>query len=290
MISITAFTGPAVLVLVLAALRGTACTRRPPRRPGPHPVTATSRPPLWLEEVATVVGRPTEATRAWRVLRCAAPVSVAAVGIAVGPVAAVVLAGALAATPRGLRTIVRRRLHARRDGQLPESLERLASALRAGSAPTTAFVAIAHEAPAPLHAELRVVADEIQHGAGMAAAVDAWAARPGASPTVRLAAAALSLGVTAGGEVARSMDRVAATLRERRELQAEVHSLATQARASAGVLGMAPVGFTALVSTIEPGMVQFLVTTPVGVLCLVGGLGLEVAGVVWMARIVAAAS
>ena len=124
----------------------------------------------------------------------------------------------------------------------------------------------------------------------MSAAVDRWAARPHASPAVRLAAAALGLSVDAGGEAARSMDRVAATLRERRELQAEVHALATQARASAGVLGIAPVAFTALVSTIEPGTVRFLFTTPVGLLCLVGGLGLEAAGALWMARIVSGAA
>jgi tight adherence protein B len=217
-------------------------------------------------------------------------VAVAAAGVALGPVTAAVLVVASAATPRAIRPLVRRRLHDRRDGQLPDALERLAAAIRAGSAPTTAFVALAHEAPEPLRADLRLVAAEIEHGAGMEASIDAWAARPTGSPAVRLAASALSLGVAAGGEVARSMDRVASTLRERRELQAEVHSLATQARASAGVLGMAPFGFTALVSTVEPEMVRFLLTTPVGLLCFVAGVTLEAAGLLWMARIVAAAS
>ena len=72
--------------------------------------------------------------------------------------------------------------------------------------------------------------------------------------------------------------------------QAEVHALATQARASAGVLGIAPVVFTALVSAIEPGTVRFLTTTPVGLLCLVAGLVLEAAGALWMGRIVAGAA
>jgi tight adherence protein B len=289
MISVTAFAAAAALVVGLASLHSTALTRGPVR-PAPGAPTATCRPPQWVEELVTAAGRSTDAARAWRLLGRSVPVALAVVAVAVGPVSAVVLAAALAATPRGLRTIVRRRLHDRRDAQLPDSLERLASALRAGSSPTTAFVSLAHEAPEPLGAELRVVAAEVEHGAGMAAAVGAWAAHQGASPAVRLAASALSLGVAAGGEVARSMDRVAATLRERRELQAEVHSLATQARASAGVLGMAPLGFTALVSTIEPGMVRFLVTTPIGLLCLAAGLALEVAGILWMARIVAAAS
>ena len=84
--------------------------------------------------------------------------------------------------------------------------------------------------------------------------------------------------------MARAVDRVAATLRERRELRAEVRALATQARASAGVLAVAPLAFAALVSTIEPGVVGFLVTTPVGLACLAVGLGLDGLGALWMAR------
>ena len=285
MTSIWAFALPAVLTVGLAALR----RGRPARRPVAGTPTSP-RAPVWVEELLAAAGRSTDLTRGWLLFRRAVPVGLIAVAVAVGPLAAVIVGAALMAAPHVVRPTVRRRLQRRRDAQLPDTLERLASALRAGSSATTAFVALAEDAPEPLRAELRVVAAEIQHGAGMGAAVEAWGARPGTSPTVRLTAAALSLGVAAGGEVARSMDRVAATLRERRELQAEVHALATQARASAGVLGLAPLAFTALVSTIEPGMVRFLLTTPVGLVCLTGGLGLEAAGMVWMARIVAAAT
>jgi tight adherence protein B len=86
--------------------------------------------------------------------------------------------------------------------------------------------------------------------------------------------------------VARAVDAVAATLRERREVQGEVVALATQARTSAGLLVVAPLGFAALVSTIEPGAVEFLVGTPLGWACLAGGLGLDALGAVWMQRIV----
>jgi tight adherence protein B len=105
-----------------------------------------------------------------------------------------------------------------------------------------------------------------------------------------LAVTALALGGKAGGEVARALDRVAATLRERRELRAEVRALATQARASAGVLIVAPLAFAALVSTIEPAVAGFLLASPLGLACLAVGLALDGLGALWMAHIVDAAA
>ncbi len=144
---------------------------------------------------------------------------------------------------------------------------------------------LAGDVAEPLGSELRVMADSLAHGAAVAVALARWAASPESSADVRLVAAALTLGADAGGEVARAVDRIAATLRERSELHAEVQSLATQARASAGVLALAPLAFAGLVATIEPKAVAFLVTTPIGWACLSAGLGLEAIGATWMARI-----
>ena len=290
MSSATGFVGTAALVVGLIALRHNPPPHRRPCRPGPATTPQLGRPPAWFDELLLAGGIAADRTRAWGALRWVGPAAVLFVGVAAGPVAAGVLGIVAATAPRVLRPAVQRRLLGRRDAQLPAALERLASALRAGSAPTTAFISLAEITPEPLRTELQMTAAEIQHGASMSAAVDRWATQPQASPAVRLAAAALGLSVEAGGQAARSMDRVAATLRERRELQAEVRALATQARASAGVLGIAPVAFTALVSAIEPGTVRFLCTTPVGLVCLVGGLGLEAVGALWMARIVSGAA
>jgi tight adherence protein B len=182
------------------------------------------------------------------------------------------------------------RRRARRDAQLPDALDRLAAALRAGQAIGPALVEMAPQIPAPLGTELEPIAAGLEHGASVASVLAGWATREGASADVRLVAAALTLGAEAGGEVARAVDRVAATLRERRELRGEVRALATQARASATVLAVAPLAFTGLVVTIEPGVVAFLVTTPVGLACLILGIGLEAIGAWWMARITQSAA
>jgi tight adherence protein B len=183
-----------------------------------------------------------------------------------------------------------RRRVARRQAQLPEALERMASSLRSGGSVGSALAEVAAGCAPPLGAELAAASEVLAHGGGLDRAVATWRALAGSSPDVDLAVTALGLGGRAGGEVARALDRVAATLRERREVRAEVRALATQARASAAVLTAAPLVFAALVSTIEPGIAGFLLTTPLGLGCLVVGLCLDGVGALWMAHIVEAPS
>jgi tight adherence protein B len=202
-------------------------------------------------------------------------------GLVTGPVVALVLVVALAAVPRLVAPAVRRRRLRRRDEQLAPWLERIASGLRAGLSLTGALTATLPATPVPLRDEVAGLEATVQAGGGLAAGLARWAASPDATPPVVLVASALDLGIRAGGEVARAVDRVAATLRDRMEAQAEARALATQA--------IAPLGFCALLATVEPAVPQILLTTPLGWACLVGGLGLEAAGAAWMARIVAGA-
>ena len=175
---------------------------------------------------------------------------------------------------------------ARRDRQLPDALDRLGASLRAGDAIGPALVALAPAVADPLGGELQGVGRSIEHGGGVAEALARWAGAPHSSRDVRLVAAALTVGAGSGGEVARAVDGVAATLRERHEVAAEAHALATQARSSAALLVVAPLAFAGLVATVEPGAVAFLVTTPIGLACLLLGIALDVVGALWMARIV----
>ena len=183
----------------------------------------------------------------------------------------------------------RRTAASRRDAQLPEGLERVASALRAGLSLPGALAAAGSATPLPLGAELTAIASAARRGQPLAAAVDDWAGAHASAP-VRMASAALAMGAEAGGAVARAVDGVAASLRERRSVAAEAGSLATQARASAALIAVAPLAFSLLVGVADPSAAAMLVRTPVGLACLGGGLALELAGGLWMRRIVRGAS
>jgi tight adherence protein B len=222
--------------------------------------------------------------RAWRVwLGCLAGVAVV-LGTVAGAVAGMV--GVALAVGGSVLVL---RAPDRRPGDLvqaalPSALEAVARSLRAGGSVRTALADAATTAPAPLADDLGRMLRASDRGIPLREVIDEWPqARP--LPGVRLAAAALALGIDTGSGLARTLDGVAATLHERATIEREVRVLAAQARYSAGILIVAPVAFLVLVAAFDPSTVDFLVGTPVGLGCLAGGLVLDAAGGWWMARI-----
>lgn len=181
----------------------------------------------------------------------------------------------------------RRRLaqaRAERQRQLPEALERMAAALRAGSSLAQALGEASRSVAPPLGVELAGMARLAARGRPVAEVVDQWAAAQG-DPGSRLVATAVALAHAVGAAPARALDGVAATLREGLEAAGERRALATQARVSAMVLAGAPVAFALLLGLTDPAVGGFLTGSAAGLLCLAGGLGLDAIGLVWMTRL-----
>jgi len=138
--------------------------------------------------------------------------------------------------------------------------------------------------PGGLGRELAEVARQVTHGATLVSALDALAARRPLTG-VRLAVAALGLGVETGGAQAKAVDGVATTLRDRLGIAAEVRALSSQARISGLVIAVAPLAFGAFAVTTDPRTGKFLFHTPMGVALLAAGLGLDGLGWLWMQRL-----
>ena len=174
---------------------------------------------------------------------------------------------------------------------LPVVLEACAGRLRAGASLTEALASAAGDATGSsmLDADLAALARRVDHGQPFAAAVEEWAGGR-VVPGLGLVAAALVLGAEAGGARAQALDGVAATLRDRRAVAAEVDALSSQARASAVVMMGAPVAFAALGLLSDPEVSAFLLRTPAGLGCLAVGLALDALAGIWMLRIARSAA
>lgn len=172
----------------------------------------------------------------------------------------------------------------RRTAQLPEALDAVAAGLRGGLALPSA-IAGASSVGAPLGDELASVAREVESGRPLTEAVARWQAAATDAHTA-LAGAALTVAAGVGGPGARAVDGAAASLRERIGSEAETAALATQGRASAAVLTLAPLAFALLLSSLDPAAGRFLLGTPIGWLCIAIGLSLDAVGAWWMARLV----
>jgi len=195
-----------------------------------------------------------------------------------------------AALPPIVRRLVSPLLHGRVDRaverELPVALDAVARSLRSGASLRQAVGEAADAVPGPLGADLGRVDVALAHGDPLVIALDRWLSAR-ALPGVRLAVAALSLGAEAGGASAQAVDGVAATLRTNLDVAAEVRALSSQARLSALVIALAPVAFSLLAATTDGSTASFLLRTPLGLVCLAIGLGLDAVGFLWMRRIAA---
>ena len=162
---------------------------------------------------------------------------------------------------------------------IPQALELAARALRSGASVLTALDSVAIELP---ETGLREVVSRVRRGLSLTEALDGWI---GGAPDRQTAAALLLLGHSSGAAMAASLDRAAASLRQRRALGDEIRALTSQTRASGVVVAAAPAGFAVVVTAVDRDALGALVSTPVGLLSLGLGLVLEGLGLWWMGRL-----
>jgi len=164
-------------------------------------------------------------------------------------------------------------------------LEAVARSLRTGQSMAGALREAARaEHPRPAADALARSTRLLDAGQGVAESVQDWSSGdPGQARS--LAAAALSLGAELGGAQARALDAAASSLRDRASLEREVRSLSSQARASAAVMVLAPLGFAIYTWMTDARVASVMVGSPIGWACLAGGFALDAVGALWMARL-----
>ena len=272
------------------AVRAPVVRRLPREVPAPMPASPTrlprAVPPPRVAAALAEADLPVPASAAWTAWLAALVLGPAFGVLAAGPgLAGVVVVGVAAGPPLVVR-LRRGRADARLEQALPGALEAVARSLRSGASLRQAVeeAGTATGGGRVLTAELARAAAEAAQGASLVSALEGVAARR-PLPGVRLGVAALCLGAETGGAQARAVDGVAATVRERLAVAAELRALSSQARISALVIGLAPLGFGAFAAATDPRTSQFLLHTPAGLALLVAGLVLDGLGWLWMQRL-----
>lgn len=261
------------------------------RLPSPRRGTGTTRvrsawvhPPPAAARLLDDAGLRVPPEVAWSAWCTSATVATGLTAWAVGlGLAAVVLAAA--AGTGGLLLVLRRGATGRLvERSLPDALEGLARAMRGGAGTLQALGEVAAVTRGPLGSELRQVVDEVALGTTLEAALHQLQhRRPEAG--IRLTVAAVLLGADAGGAHARALEGVAASVRARLGVAAEVDALGSQARLSGLVIAAAPLAFAGLAVGTDAASATFLLRTPLGLACLALGLALDGVGAWWMHRV-----
>ena len=168
--------------------------------------------------------------------------------------------------PAAVWALISRRLHAQRllfRDQLPDNLQIIASAMRAGHSFTGALSVVVDDAPEPTQRELRRVLADERLGVPLDQALQVVVARMDSKDFEQVALVA-ALQRETGGNTAEVLDRVTETVRDRVALQRMIKTLTAQGRMSRWVVSGLPVALLAAITAINPDYMQPLFVTPLG--------------------------
>jgi tight adherence protein B len=169
--------------------------------------------------------------------------------------------------------------------QLQDSLQLIASALRAGQSLARALDSVSREAPTPMSSEMARVVNENRLGRDIVVAMHGTADRM-QNEDFRWIADAVSIQRQSGGNLNEVLDRVSETLRERAAIREKVKSLAAEGVYSALIIMGLPVFVMLVYVATNRTYAAILFTTRTGLMALGLGLVLYVIGGLWMRSIV----
>lgn len=199
---------------------------------------------------------------------------------------AVLLAATVGSLPTGYLYWLKRQRMAMFERQLPEALELVSRALRAGHAFSVGLKLVGEEAADPIGTEFRRVFEEVAMGVALPQALQ--------NMTNRIDCVDLRFFVTSvlvqretGGNLAEIIDSLASLIRKRFELHLRVRALSAEGRMSAIVLIGLPLIVGVLLFKMNPDYMGLLFTDPVGQNLATVGSVLMVIGAVVMKRMVA---
>jgi len=168
---------------------------------------------------------------------------------------------------------------------LPETLQLLSGSLAAGYSLPQAVDTVVRESSGPMAVELNKAIVEARLGVPIEDALDTVARRMD-SVDFEWVVMAIRIQREVGGNLAEVLTNVAATMRERERLRRQVDVLSAEGRLSAIILGALPLLFVTYLILVRPEYIGLLVTNPLGIVMIVVGVILLIAGAFWLRKVV----
>lgn len=169
--------------------------------------------------------------------------------------------------------------------QLPDALDLIGRALRAGHAFATGVKMTGDEMPEPIASEFRLTHEEVNFGVSLQQALLNMAART-PSTDLRYFVVAVLIQRETGGNLTEVLGNLAMLMRERFKLLEKVRVLSSEGKLSAWVLGLLPFGVAGMINIINPRFLGVLWTDPMGRQMVGAALFMMFLGALWMRRII----
>ena len=189
------------------------------------------------------------------------------------------------AVPYGYLLIMRGVRFQRMEAILPEAIDLMSRALKAGHATTSAIEMVALETAEPLASEFRTVFEEQNLGLPIREAILNLTQRVPLDD-IRMLATAILVQKETGGNLAEILDKTAAIMRERMRLKGELRVYTAQGRVTGVILCALPFVMFIVLSIVNHDYEKLLYTDPLGIHLIYAGLVMMALGIFVIRKII----
>lgn len=169
--------------------------------------------------------------------------------------------------------------------QLPDAMDLIARALKAGHAFSGGLAMVADEFSDPIGTEFRKTIDEINFGVGTDLAMKNLANRVDC-PDLQFFVVSVIIQRETGGNLAEILEKIASLVRERFKLYGKIRSLAAEGKLSAIILLALPPVIAGYLFLVQPEYVELLFKDPIGIAMVVGAFIMMIIGTFVMKRMI----
>lgn len=167
---------------------------------------------------------------------------------------------------------------------LPETLELVADAVRAGHTLEQAADMVAEQAPSPLKEEFQYCARQLQLGQSPVAVLRRMARRI-PIPEFRIFATAVLVHRQTGGNLALLAQRMATSARDRSELHGHVRAVTAASRLSVIGLSIGTLVAIGVLASIRPEYLEPFVQHELGPTLIAVAAALQIIGIIWVWKV-----
>lgn len=169
--------------------------------------------------------------------------------------------------------------------QLPDAMDLISRALKAGHAFSSGLKMVADEFDDPIGTEFAKTLNEINFGVGVADALKNLPNRVDCRD-IKFFVISVILQRETGGNLAEILENISRLVRERFKLQGRIASLAAEGKLSAIVLVALPFVVAFAISILNPKYIGTLFTDPIGKILIAFGLLMMIMGIFMIKRMI----
>jgi tight adherence protein B len=173
---------------------------------------------------------------------------------------------------------------AKLEEQLPDAIDVLRRALRAGHPLAAGLKLVAEDMPQPIAKEFELAFADINYGNDVRRAFLGLLERVPSVTMMSFVTAVLVQRET-GGNLAEVLDQISRVVRGRFKFYRKVRTLSAEGRMSAWVLALVPLMLFSLISYTSPDYLPVLTHDPMGRKLIAAAVGLGLVGVIWIRQL-----